>query len=492
MAMTSKVMMIGLDAASVDFILASLPSLPNLRRAIENGRLSRLRSRTSELLPAASWPTLYTGVPPGVHGVYYPMQWDAAGMCLRHINGWLYAEPFWYELERQGCRVMALDVPMSWPSRLPRGLEVTDWGTHDRLAEFSASSTDLAADIRRRFGRYPIGREIPVKKSWRQLARMREELIAGARRKGELARWMAGLQEWDFFVVVFAETHRAGHLLWPTPEAEGVLHPGGALLSVYRAVDDAIGRLLEGVNLDETTLIVVAAHGMAPNASQEHFTRPIMDRVNRYFPGMNGDAPSNGPRQRSAMRVLREKLPARLQHAVGQMAPARVRNYVVDRVISSGHDWLHTPALAVLASVTGYVRFNLRGRESRGMLDPDSEAFSRYAAWLHDGFKGFRTLDTGVPLVDAITPTHEAFPGPQQECLPDLIVSWTPMETSAGIHSARLGAINAERTTGRAGNHHPDGFTIVVEPNGERGVVTTRGDILDVKPMVFRRLFQRV
>src|SRR5947208_5912907 len=109
MAMTSKVMMIGLDAASVDFILASLPSLPNLRRAIENGRLSRLRSRTSELLPAASWPTLYTGVPPGVHGVYYPMQWDAAGMCLRHINGWLYAEPFWYELERQGCRVMALD-----------------------------------------------------------------------------------------------------------------------------------------------------------------------------------------------------------------------------------------------------------------------------------------------------------------------------------------------------------------------------------------------
>ena len=66
------------------------------------------------------------------------------------------------------------------------------------------------------------------------------------------------------------------------------------------------------------------------------------------------------------------------------------------------------------------------------------------------------------------------------------------METSAGIHSARLGAINAERPTGRAGNHHPDGFTIVVEPNGERGVVTTRGDILDVKPMVFRRLFQRV
>src|SRR5262245_1335168 len=46
--MAPKVMMIGLDAASIEFILAALPSLPNLRRAIESGVLRRLRSRTSE------------------------------------------------------------------------------------------------------------------------------------------------------------------------------------------------------------------------------------------------------------------------------------------------------------------------------------------------------------------------------------------------------------------------------------------------------------
>jgi predicted AlkP superfamily phosphohydrolase/phosphomutase len=273
-----------------------------------------------------------------------------------------------------------------------------------------------------------------------------------------------------------------------------VRHPAGALLAVYQAVDDAIGRLLEGVDLDDTTLIIVSAHGMAPNASHEHFTRPIMDRVNRHFPGTNGDAARNGgPRQRSTMRFLREKLPAPLLHAMGRMAPAAVRNYVVDRAISAGHDWSHTPALAVLASVTGYVRFNLRGRESRGMLDPTSAAFDRYVQWVHESFKGYRTIDTGVPLVDAVIPTREAFPGPRQEYLPDLIVSWTPMvEACSGIHSARLGAIDAERPTGRAGNHHPDGFTIVVERNGERGVAATPGDILDVKPMVFRRLFERV
>src|SRR5262245_11580782 len=228
--MTSKVLMIGLDAASIDFMLASQSSLPNIRRLLETGSLQRLRSRTTELLPAASWPTLYSGVPPGEHGVYYHLQWDPEAMRLRQISDWLYVEPFWAALERPGLRVVALEVPMSWPSRLTTGLEVTDWGTHDLMTDFHASSRELAADIRRRFGDYPIGPELPVRKSFAQLARMRDGVIDGVRRRARLARWLLDLRDWDFAVVVFAETHRAGHLFWPTPDAEGTAHPAGALL----------------------------------------------------------------------------------------------------------------------------------------------------------------------------------------------------------------------------------------------------------------------
>jgi predicted AlkP superfamily phosphohydrolase/phosphomutase len=278
-----KVLIIGLDAASIDFILASLPSLPNLKRLVESGSLRRLRSTTSELLPAACWPTLYSGVPPGVHGVYYHLQWDSAAMRLRQISDWLYCEPFWCELERRGLRVVTLDVPMSWPSRLTRGLEVTDWGTHDLMTDFHASSPELAADIRRRFGAYPMGSEVPVRKSFAQLARMRDDVIEGVRRRAELGRWLLDVRDWDFGVIVFAETHRAGHLFWPHPKPRASRIRRARLLSVYQAVDAAIGRLIEGRPLDEMTLMVVAAHGMGQNASQEHFTRLIMDRVNQRF-----------------------------------------------------------------------------------------------------------------------------------------------------------------------------------------------------------------
>jgi predicted AlkP superfamily phosphohydrolase/phosphomutase len=487
-ATTSKVMMIGLDAASLDFIQASLPSLPNLRRAVESGRLQRLRSRTSELLHAAVWPTLYTGQPPGTHGVYYHMQWDPAAMRLRQINDWLYCEPFWCELERRGRRVVAMDVPMSWPSRLRQGLEITDWGTHDRMATFRAASPELAADVRRRFGSYPIGSEVPVRKSWRQLARMRDEIGAGTRRRAELACWMLGLREWDFAIVVFSETHRGGHLFWPTPEAEGIRHPAGALLSIYRAVDDAIGQLLGSVPAEDTTFIIFAAHGMGRNASQEHFTRPIMDRVNRRFPDVLGVPAGRGPRQRSLMRLLRERVPARIQHAIGQMVPLEVRDFVVNHAITSGHDWTRTPALAILASAVGYVQFSLRGREKHGLLDPDGDTFQRYSKWMHECFESFRIGDTDEPLVKELTLTRDLFPGPRQSFLPDVVVSWTGGPTASRIRSPILGTIEAALATGRPGNHDPDGFSIVIEPGGERGVAPTLGDVLDLKPLVFRRL----
>jgi predicted AlkP superfamily phosphohydrolase/phosphomutase len=122
---TPKVLIIGLDAASIDFILASLPSLPNLTRLIASGSLRRLRSTTSELLPAACWSTLYRRAAGRARRLLPPAV-ERGGNAASKISHWLYWEPFWCKLERRGVRVVTLDVPMSWPSRLTRGLEVTD------------------------------------------------------------------------------------------------------------------------------------------------------------------------------------------------------------------------------------------------------------------------------------------------------------------------------------------------------------------------------
>ena len=480
--------MIGLDAASLDFIEESQAALPNLRRLLDVGVSHRLRSRSGDLFPASVWPTFYTGTDPGRHGVYYPLQWDAETMSLRPMADLLYCEPFWNELERRGCRVVALDVPVTWRSRLRRGIEITDWATHETIQGFFARPPELEREIRRQFGARSIGPEIPVRKSHRQLSGLRDEVLRSAAKKGALIRWLLKRHEWDFFIAVFGETHRAGHLFWPADSAgdDAIDVPIRALLDSYQAVDRALGDILEIVLDGKTTLILFSVHGMGTNRSQDHFTRPIMDHINEHFAARIGT--TAGRRPRSVMRVLRERLPPQLQHAIGRAVPLRWKDAVVNRAFTEGYDWARTPGLAILGSVTGFVRFNLRGREKAGMLDPGSELHRSYVRWVQDAFHGWRAADTGAPLVKDVALTCERLAGERRHYLPDAVVRWADRGPISRIRSDALGAIDVRPPTGRSGNHRADGFAIVVDPAAERGRQIAPADIVDLAPMVSRLL----
>src|SRR5262245_2776680 len=311
-----RVLMIAVDAAELSFIRAALPHLPTFRRLLEEAALFPLRS-SAEHISASVWPTMYTGASPGEHGISLHIQWDPAGMRMRRISSdWVYSEPFWYGLARAGRSVVALDVPFTFENRLPQAVEITNWGSHDLMGPFQANPPELRREIRERFGDHPMGYEIPVSKDTRQLVAMQRECVVGAETKGRLTRWLRDRIDWDFYVAVFGECHRAGHILWRDhDEAHGHVPPG-ALLDVYRAVDRGLGTALEGVDLDSTTVVVFSLHGMGPNFSQQHFVRRAMDRINATFQ-REGPARDDAPaRQGGLIRTLRESIPASLQHAV--------------------------------------------------------------------------------------------------------------------------------------------------------------------------------
>ncbi len=480
----SRVAMIGIDAAELSFIEASPSSFPNLSRALKRGVARRLRSTAGELAGSV-WPTFYTGAPPGEHGVYHHLQWDAQAMRLRRVSAdWLYCEPFWYELERRGHRVIAMDIPMSFPSRLSRGVEVINWGSHDQLGPFTTQPRELKGEIRRRVGAHPMGYEIPVNKTRGELSRIRDNLVAGARIKGDLARWLLGAHEWDFSVVVFGECHRGGHILWPEDASEEAIIPQNALLDVYRAVDEAVGQLLDALP-SQTMVIIFSLHGMGLNNSQEHFVPRIMDRVNRRFRADQSetDAPA-AQGQRSVMRMLREKVPARLQNAIAQAVPVALRDMVVNRATTSGYDWARTPGLAVLADLNGYLRFNLRGREKLGSVDAGSERFAQYVDGLRDCFRGFRLAESGEPLVKDLLFANHDFAGKRSHHLPDVVVTWSGAAPTDRISSTDAGEIVAELATGRSGNHRPDGFCIVIYADPAQATTVLPEHILDLAPMV--------
>lgn len=477
--------MIGIDAGDLSFIQAHLHRLPHLRTALEQGSLHRLRS-TADLLAGSVWPTFYTGTSPGEHGVHHHLQWDSETMRMRRVTAdWLYCEPFWYELERQGLDVAAIDVPMSFPSRLQRGVEVICWGSHDELGPFSTHPPELGAELRRRFGRHPMGSEIPVEKTPGQLERIRRNLVAGARRKSELTRSLLAQRNWDFFLTVFGETHRGGHILWPE-SGDGSGSAFQALLDVYEAVDRSVGEVLGALASTPTIVVLFALHGMGRNTSQEHFLPKIMDRLNAQFTreASNSADLRPAPKQRGLVRLLRERVPARLQNAIAQAVPVGVRDAVIDRQITGGRDWPGTPGLAILADLNGYLRWNICGREKEGMLDAGGAKLREYQDWIQRGLYELRISDTGNPLVRDILQASDVFSGRRTARLPDAIVTWTGAPPASRLHSDTVGDLSAELASGRGGNHRPEGFCVVIRRGTEAGGQWRPGHIAELAGMV--------
>lgn len=455
----TKVLLIGIDAGDVHFIQSSLDKLPRLRQLFADGTRFKLDS-TAELTSSV-WPTFSTGLMPGEHGIYYPMQWDPATMQLRRVEAdWLGYEPFWYELARQGKQVTVLDVPFSLPSQLEQGVEVLNWGSQECLGSFASNRPELAREIRQRFGRHPMGDDIPVEEPPAKLELIRQNLVAGARRKGELARWLMETTTWDLFITVFAECHRGGHLLWPEPGSRRTAVPANALLEVYQAVDQAVGHVLDGVDLEKTTVIVFSVHGMKANFTQEHFVLPVMERINAGFEGQATVATAPTAKH-NPMRMLREAVPPQLQYLIAKAVPTAARDWVVRRAFCGGLDWRQTFGFALPASGEGYLRYNLAGREAEGALQPDSKRQRHYQDWLRENILSLKEAATQLPIVKDLVLTEQLYPGRRSHYLPDLIILWNELWPASEIYSDGLGQFTGRMATGRTGDHQPEGFAVI-------------------------------
>lgn len=483
--------MLGLDAGDLVFIQANLAALPQLRRLFETGNLYSLKT-TSKLLTGSVWPTFYTGTLPGEHGIYHHLQWDPGSMRIRRVaEDWLYSEPFWYELARRGLKVTVADVPMVFPSRLKYGTEIVNWGSHDQLGPFHCNRSDLQKLIGEQWGAHPMGPEIPVNKNRRQLDRILQNLIIGAQKKGQLIESLLQTTPWDFFLAVFGESHRGGHILWPEDDSKSML-PDRALLQVYQAIDRAIGGILNRIDLASTNLILFSLHGMQINQSQEHFVAPVMAAINTAFFQQKSRNIPHSAKQKSLMRWLRQHVPTRLQHAIAQAVPVAIRDWVVSRATTGGYDWQRTPALPLLADYNGYLRFNVKGREKQGSIELNTPLYEQYSDFVAHCFRGLTHQVNGQPLVENIVDAQSIFPGVHSQLLPDRIITWRNSRPATRIVSPLLGSFTARLDTGRSGNHRHEGFALFSGAEGQEPINPNRLEhIADLAPLLLRRYRHR-
>lgn len=459
-----RLLALGLDGGDLPYIQSRARALPTLNRLLDQGRIWPLEAPLD--LSGAVWPTFYNGCHPGEHGTYQHFVWDAERMGMRLIGpDWSFHKPFWKDLEADGHRTIILDVPYSFPGALKDGIEITDWGTHGQTRPTECNRPEVQAWLRR-FGPSPIGRETPIKKTPSQLRAIQAVLRDSAARKEQLVRGLLETWEWDVFLTIFGETHRAGHMFFEDKDeaADRGQDISTPMLDIYQAVDRAIANILQAVD-PQTAIVFFSVHGMMRNAAQVHLVAPLMTRLNAAFMAQEFGLPLQAPRgQGGAVGWLQRQVPTRLQYAVGAAAPDWFRRWVVQRQIVGGLDWAQTPGFALRTDIRTELRLNLKGREARGLLEPGSPAHLRYVAFLREVFLGLKDAETGARLIEDVVSIPERFPGPRAHRLPDLVAVWRDEPPAGAVVTPHLGPFVVQRPSARGGDHRDSGFACAVLP----------------------------
>lgn len=465
------------DAASASVLdrLLTDGRLPTLAALRQRGTWHELDAPATQFAAGAQH-TLYSGVELGDHGLFYPFQWSAADQRVHYMSAFEAPAPVWERLGRRGTRTLAVDPYESRPpADPPPGTLVCGWQLHDRVVLRKWSSPGGAdRRLERLFGPPQPVDEVFGRHTVDEMLGLRRRLLGAPGRVADAAALLLGEQPFDLAWLTFCAAHVAGHQFWDLsqldaddldPRAERVLT--GTLEEVYRAVDVALGRVIDALP-PAADVMVVSPVGMDVNTSRADLLPEMLRAV--LDPGEGGQA-----RGSSSIWRLRAALPSGLRARVAAALPERAALDLTARLELRGVDWSSTRAFAHPAENQGYIRLNLRGRERDGIVAP--EQADELMDEIADGLRTFVDLD-GAPTVQSIDRVADLFgSGARAHQLPDLIVRWTdrPATRLEGVRSDRFGTVMRHGVgSGRSGNHTEGDAWALVVPGSSRPVEPAR------------------
>jgi predicted AlkP superfamily phosphohydrolase/phosphomutase len=432
-----------------------------------------------------------TGLNPAKLERYFYVQYEGAKRGLRHVSDdMVTATPVWSMLSAAGTRVGVADIPHVAAGRPWNGFWVSNWGTHGPEGAQASHPPELVRDIQERFGPYPVGECDACDDTPSKLSDLRDRILAGVRKHGELFRWLIARDPCDVFFAGFSGSHCVGHHFWRFADEHHPRHLAGdaaglsdAIEEVYRAIDREIGETIlaagEGVRS-----IVVSGHGMGPVFHASWNLTEILALLGYGKSPATAQTPDNRPARVNPWRLLKMILPGRLQYAIRNALPKSLRHRLLFLWYAGGQNWKGCRAFSVPNNDTvGAIRIGVKGRDKDGLVEPGPE-YKRVCRDIADALGELKDPQTGRPVVRQVTLIHDEFSGPFLNLLPDLTVLWDQRFPWESLHSPRFGTLRVRRQDDRSGGHTPHGFALFHGPGIGPGLTPQGHSIYDIAPTI--------
>jgi hypothetical protein len=378
----------------------------------------------------------------------------------------------------------------------------------------------------------------------KRLDRFTGACVTGARRRADIAvELMDRFPDWDLFLAVMSESHMASEIMWhavDTGHPLAAYEPGARarLERVFRAIDDAVGRVIAKAP-EDAAIVIFSLDGMRPSPGdlpsiallpelmhRRHFGTPKLRDVDVdewRRAGCPPLVPRRGrpwrldvnerlvdPPHRSWIRRLpgydaaRVSAPGRLAlkyrkgmeiGVLGIPIPpeSTADPETLDAVPDSADGFLfignyreHRHAMRSFALPTfggAYVRINLAGRERHGMVPLDE--FDAECRAVEEFIGACRDVRTGEPAALRIDRLGSGDPrDPNGDRYGDLLVEWSrPIDAMEHPEVGVVGPLPLNRT----GAHSDRGFAWV-SADGLTPRDLPMHSVLDLPPTIVRLL----
>jgi predicted AlkP superfamily phosphohydrolase/phosphomutase len=441
-----------------------------VRRLIDDGEmpvLAELAERSAWLRVAAEpyigsetlWPSILAGMEPDEHArIYAEWRWDPESMRFA-ASEFEPLDPLWARLDERTTGL--LDVPWCPPEAPAASFIVRGWATH--------AVTDSATSTWPPEAKELVGGEHPFDGSrqinyWtgdrvQEFAELGADSLVGLRVRTDATLKLLDRYPTDYAIINITELHRAGHWLWHTVEPEhrhydalpeAVRAVPVKLTDLYREADRQLGRLIEVAGPD-TDIFVFSALGMEPSNGVPAFLPNVLAGTGwAAHPPLRKASPA-----RRALAGVKARTPLRLKRAWHNRMPYSLTLRLAELVPE--HDWVATRAFVIPSEQHGWIRLNLEGRESAGIV-PAAD-FDATIDELEEMLRALKS-PSGEPLVADVKRTGA------DNLLPDVIVHWAP---AAHGNVARLGDREFSApplVAWQTGKHAHEGFCIAPERLG--------------------------
>ncbi|GGN88204.1 alkaline phosphatase family protein [Haloarcula pellucida] len=477
-----RTLLLGLDGTcrSVLDPLFEADVTPTLSGLFEESASGPLTSQLPPWTPSA-WPSLYTGVNPGKHGVYGFLRFDGYDHDVVDATD-VRARALWELLDHHGHSSVVVNVPVTAPASAVDGAVIPGYVSPEDPPGHPEGVLD---DVRDAIGSYTVYGPMDTPGE-AELA----DVAAHAKTRGDAFAYLVDRFDPDFGFLEFQQTDTVFHRRPEDTEA---------VECVFGAVDDAVATALDAADPDN--VLVVSDHGIGPYDGHEIRVNeclrdwdlletttggegmPSWDAIarRRLQQGESGGTPDPGLLERgvgllaragvTSQRVEAVLEPLGLAEVVARIAPTDAVRAGTEQV-----DFRASQAYMRDRIELG-VRLNLAGREPDGVVQPDA-----YESTRREVIDRLATLEDpdGNPVFEEVFPREAVFDGPYVEDAPDVLV--VPRAFENFLNGSLLGEWFG--TPREPWNHKRDGVLAATGPAVDTSASLADAHLFDVAPTV--------